>query len=155
MARQDYETELDLAVRRENWSLHGPNRIVKVLPTSYFPGPRIPDNMAVKCVSGYIGLAKFIENKDPLEIESALGLKKNSMVYGAIICSLLRLPSPTEYSYELSADNPGGLRPTFMSHPDFAPGGKKVHQWEIRKDACVPVDRSKTVLLPPGVPFQG
>lgn len=104
MGRQDHGSELAAAVRRENWSLYGPNRIVKVLPAYFLQGPCRPGEQMVNCVSGYIGLAKFISGKDPLEIEIALGLRKHSMLNGAAIFSPLRLPSPTEYRYELTAD---------------------------------------------------
>jgi hypothetical protein len=66
MARMDdWQREAHEAVRREMWTLKGPNRIVKVLPAG---------GTTAATLGGYITLGKFLLNKTPMQIETAFGL---------------------------------------------------------------------------------
>ena len=67
MARMnDWQREAHEAVRREVWSLRGPNQIVKVLPAG---------GAAASTLGGYITLGKFLLGYKPAEIETVLGLR--------------------------------------------------------------------------------
>ena len=146
MARQeDWKQEARSAVRRENWSLSGPNRIVKVVPL------QMPTRSEV---DGYITTGQFLVGKRPSQIEHALGLPLNSLCFGARIYRLLRLPMAHEYEYELTAQFPDGLsfNPAH-SDPSYPPGSNKIHQWKIKRGYVIPVDHSTALDLRPGHPF--
>src|SRR5690242_6138174 len=96
----DWQREAHEAVRREMWSLRGPNQIVKVVPSGGPPG---------SALSGYITLGRFLLNKTPKQIEVALGLPSDYLVHGARIYRFARLPQRSEYEYELTAEFPDGL----------------------------------------------
>jgi hypothetical protein len=61
----DWQQEAHDAVRKENWSLRGPNQVVKVVPG---------ENNTVSRVAGYIALGRFLLGKTPQQIEKDLGL---------------------------------------------------------------------------------
>lgn len=156
MGRNDWEKEIDLSLRKENWSLVGPNRLVKVvilLPTG---AGNMSMTDALGGVGGYVTQAKFIAGLTCSEIEEALGLERESLKFGAVIHTLARLPAPTEYTYELTAEYPDGMvyNPA-MSNEDYPPGSAKIHQWEIRKDVAIPVCPKSLVRLAPGQRFAG
>jgi hypothetical protein len=154
MRREPWQRERDDALRRDNWSLRGPNRLVKVVPLS-------PDGAAPQrrgrdgYVTGYITLAKSIRGMTPQQIETALGLKLRSLQHGAIISNLSRLPQPSEYSHELTADHPGGQAQTWMSDPDYPRGSRTIHQWTIRRGIDIPISAGSEIRLQPGQFFQG
>lgn len=146
MARQeDWKKEARSAVRRENWSLSGPNRIVKVVPLE------MPTRSEVE---GYITTGQFLVGKRPSQIERALGLPANYLCLGARIYRFLRLPLSHEYEYELTAEFPGGLafNPAH-SDPLFPTGSSKIHQWRIKRGCPIPVDHSTALALHPGDRF--
>jgi len=101
MARvQDWQHEVRDGLRRENWSLKGPNRIVKVLPLS----AGTPSGLG-----GYITTGSSLLGKTPEQIQHALGLKARYLANGAAIYRFTRLPLTHEYEYELTAYYPDGL----------------------------------------------
>ncbi|MCF7699943.1 hypothetical protein [Loktanella sp. M215] len=155
MAREDYNKEIDIEMRRERWCLVGPSRLVKVQAAEVACGPRLPVGRTGMGVDGYFTVAQFIKGMDALEIRAALGLHSDSMTGGAVIYSFLRLPNPTEYVYELTADKLDGLEYTSISNPNYLPGSRKIHQWRILYGARIPVDEANAVWLPPGIPFRG
>ena len=73
MGRPEWQVEIDEAVRRENWALTGPNRVIKIVPLS-----RAPTQVA----GGYITVVKFVEGKDPHRIETDLGLPRTFLSSG-------------------------------------------------------------------------
>ena len=141
----DWQREAHEAVRREMWSLRGPNQIVKVLPA----GGTVASNLG-----GYITLGKFLLNKTPAQIETALGLPKGYLARGARIYHFTRLPQASEYEYELTAEFPGGLafNPAY-SNPSYPPGSRSVHQWKIKLGVQLPVDSGDFLDLKPGQVF--
>lgn len=146
MARiEDWQREAQEAVRREMWSLRGPNQVVKVLPLG---GP------AASTLQGYITLGKYLLNKTPAQIEAALGLPLGHLASGARIYHFMRLPQSTEYEYELTAEFPGGLafNPAH-SNPAYPAGSRKVHQWRIKAGVQIPVDSKDFLDLKPGQVF--
>jgi hypothetical protein len=146
MARQeDWKKEVRSAVRRENWSLSGPNRVVKVSPLQVPPRSE---------VDGYITTGQFLVGKLPSQIECALGLPLNYLCFGARIYRLLRLPMAHEYEYELTARFPDGLafNPAH-SDPRYPAGSNKIHQWRIKKGFAVAVDDAASLVLHPGQRF--
>lgn len=156
MARDTHRRELHDATRTENWSLHGPNRIVKVqaaLPVGAQQAV-LPVGAQASHVSGYITLAKFIKGMTPDRIEKALGLRVGSLASGAVIYNLARRPMSHEYDYELTANRPGGLAVSFMSSEDFPPGARSIHQWAIKEGTLIPVS-ADAVRLRPGQTFLG
>jgi hypothetical protein len=146
MARQqDWRQEARAAVRSENWSLSGPNRIVKVVPL------QIPKLHAAE---GYITTGNFLVGKLPSQIERSLGLPLNHLCFGARIYRFLRLPMAHEYEYELTAKFPDGLAfNAAHSHPSYLPGSDKIHQWRIKKGCQIPLDPKTALDLHPGQRF--
>src|SRR5271169_4555290 len=71
----DWQRDIHEGLRRENWSLAGPNRIVKVLPFG----------SVAAALGGYITVGTSLLGKTPLEIEGALGLPHRYLVNGARI----------------------------------------------------------------------
>ena len=125
--------------RKENWSVAGPNAIVKVLPFS--------SNAAA--LDGYITLGKYLLGKTPLQIQHALGLPPTYLMNGAAVFRLARLPRPDEYEYELTTKYPDGLAYNAAhSSPLYPPGSNTIHQWRVKKGILLPV--SKSIQLRPG-----
>jgi hypothetical protein len=140
----DWQRDIREGVRRENWSLNGPNRIVKVLP---FGG-------AATALGGYITVGRFLLGKTPQQIEQALGLQHGYLAGGARIYRFSRLPLASECEYELTAQYPGGLayNPAHSS-PAYPPGSFSVHQWRIKDGIQIPVDSRHFLDLAPGTVF--
>jgi hypothetical protein len=146
MARMnDWQREGQDAVRREMWSLRGPNQIVKVLQAG---------GSAASALGGYITLGKFLLNKTPAQIETALGLPSGYLAKGARIYHFTRLPQTSEYEYELTAAFPDGLayNPAH-SNPSYPAGSRTIHQWRIKPGIQIPVDSAKFLDLKPGQIF--
>jgi hypothetical protein len=146
MARMnDWQQEAHEAVRREMWSLRGPNLIVKVLPAG---------GTAASTLGGYITLGKYLLNKTPAQIQIALGLPHGYLDGGARIYHFTRLPQASECDYELTAEFPGGLafNPAF-SDPSYPPGNRAIHQWRIKPGVQIPVDSTNFLDLKPGQVF--
>lgn len=146
MARMDeWQREAHEAVRREMWSLRGPNQIVKVLPAG---------GAAASTLGGYITLGKFLLNKTPMQIQIALGLPPGYLAMGARIYHFTRLPLASEYEYELTAEFPDGLayNPAH-SNPSYPSGSRTVHQWRIKPGVQIPVDSRTFLDLKPGHVF--
>ncbi|EYD78268.1 hypothetical protein Rumeso_00097 [Rubellimicrobium mesophilum DSM 19309] len=159
MGRHDWEREIEMAVRLEPWTRTGPNRLVKVVdaPPTLPAGaqPRLgPVPSTTHRVSGYFTMARFLIGLTPEFMRRDLGLHVDSLRNGAVVYDLLRLPNPSEYSYELTADFPGGLAAGTGS-PDFPAGARHVHQWALRETASVPVNMDRAVVLGPGQIFRG
>jgi hypothetical protein len=72
----EWRKDIHEAVRREAWSLNGPNRIVKVLPNT---------GGTVSQLGGYITVGRFLLGKTPPQIENALGLPQGFLRGGARI----------------------------------------------------------------------
>lgn len=156
MGRNDWEKEIDLALRKEGWSLIGPNRLVKVVRLLPVGAENMSMTDALGGVGGYVTQAKFLAGLTCSEIEEALGLERGSLTFGAVIHTLARLPAPTEYTYELTAEYPDGMvyNPA-MSNEDYPPGSRTIHQWVIRDDVAIPVCPERLVRLEPGRRFAG
>ena len=142
---KDWQREVHEAVRREIWSLRGPNQIVKVLASG---------GTAASMLGGYITLGRFLLNKTPAQMELALGLPRRYLASGARIYRFVRLPQSSEYEYELTAEFPGGLayNPAF-SNPSYPPGSRTIHQWRIKPGVHIPVDSTSFLDLKPGHVF--
>jgi hypothetical protein len=138
----DWQREAREAIRKEAWSLRGPNQIVKVVSAEKALASRL---------GGYITLGKFLVNKTPAEIEAALGLRCGDLCRGARIYHFTRLPGVSEYEYEQTADLPDGLayHPAY-SDPNYLPGSKIIHQWRIKRGVEIPVDTTNYLDLKPG-----
>ena len=154
MARQEWQRACDDAKRREGWSVVGPNRLVKVVPLLPAGQGRRYEPPA-SGMGGYITIARSIRAKTPDAIEKALGLPPRSLASGAVVYNFARLPLSHEVEYELTADHPDGLYPTFLSSPDYPPGSAKVHQWQIKQGVQIPVALGTEVRLLPGQRFPG
>lgn len=141
----DWQLQAREAVRRENWSLRGPNQIVKVVPGG---------GALAFTLGGYITVARYLLNKTPAQIETALGLKHGHLANGARVYRFMRLPQASEYEYELTAEFPDGLAYN-PAHGDasYLPGSRKIHQWRIKRGAQIPVDSVNFLELRPGQPF--
>src|SRR5215211_6788737 len=99
MARMnEWQQDIYEGLRKENWSLRGPKRIVKVMP---YGAP-------ATALGGYITVGLSLLGKTPQAIEQALGLTSGYLVSDARIYRLTRLPLSHEYD-ELTAFYPGGL----------------------------------------------
>jgi len=139
--RTEWQRDIDDGIRKENWSLTGPNRIVKVVPLTMGPATSL---------GGYITVGRFLINKTPREIERDLGLNQNFLLSGARIYRFTRLPMTHEYDYELTALHPGGLafNPAH-SDPSYPPGSPVIHQWRIKPGVMIPVDGNRVLDLRP------
>jgi hypothetical protein len=84
-------------------------------------------------------------------MQTALGLPLGYLAKGARIYHFKRLPQPSEYEYELTAEFPGGLayNPAY-SDPSYPPGSRTVHQWRIKPGIQIPVDSTNFLDLKPG-----
>ena len=127
MRSRDSDTDLvQDAMRREGWTLGGPQRIVKVIPR--FVG--FPSSL-----HGFITQEKFLVGKLPSEIEVLLGLPDKSLANGCRIFGFKRLPLAMEVDYELTAGFPNGLAFNPAMHdPRYPPGSHTVHQWRLLAD---------------------
>jgi hypothetical protein len=141
----EWERDLHEGTRRENWSLRGPMRIVKVLPGIATPAA---------VLGGYITQGKFLVGKTPDEIEAALGLPADFLKAGATIYSFKRVPLTSEYEYELTAKYPDGLawNPAHFDER-YRPGHPAIHQWRIKPGILIPVEQSGFLTLSPGRKF--
>lgn len=86
------------------WSLHGPNRIVKVMGLS-------ADNYmrsSGKTISGYVTQEKYLYGMTNDQIERHLGLRTNELRPMARIYALQRLPTADEVEFKFSAAFPDG-----------------------------------------------
>ena len=146
MARMDdWQREALEAVRREVWSLRGPNQVVKVLPAG---------GSVASALGGYITIGRFLLGRTPAQIETDLGLPHGYLANGARIYRFTRLPQSTEYEYELTANFPGGLAHVpAHSNPSFPPGNPTIHQWRIRPGVQIPVDSTSMLELKRGQAF--
>jgi hypothetical protein len=146
MARiEDWTREAHDAVRREMWSLSGPNKIVKVVKAG---------GTVAASLGGYITLAKYLINKTPAQIERDLGLHSDDLAGGARIYRFTRLPQSSEYEYDLTAEFPGGLAYySGSSNNPYPPGSRTIHQWKIRPGVTIPVDSKNFLDLKPGQYF--
>jgi hypothetical protein len=140
----DWQRDIHEGVRRENWSLAGPGRIVKVLPFG----------STASALGGYITVGSSLLGKTSQQIEQALGLKKEYLAHGARIYRFARLPQAHEYEYELTAKYPAGLafNPAH-GDPAYLPGSPQIHQWRIKNHILIPVDPVHFLDLPPGMKF--
>ncbi|MBA2920537.1 hypothetical protein GON01_02385 [Sphingomonas sp. MAH-20] len=139
--REEWRKEAEEAVRREDWALNGPKRIVKVTPL---------DRGIVGAAGGYITLAKFLNGKTPQEVEKELGLPLGFLASGMVVSTFARLPMSSEYEYELTAKFPGGLYYNkAYSDENYPPGSNSIHQWKIREGVQIPIDKTKTVSVLP------
>jgi hypothetical protein len=140
----DWQRDIYEGLRREDWSLSGPKRIVKVLP---YGSP-------ATSLGGYITIGLSLLGKTPPQIETAFGLKRGYLHTGARIYRFIRLPIAHEYEYELTALYPGGLafNPAF-SNPDYPPGSPTVQQWRIKDGITIPVDPHNFLDLNPSLRF--
>lgn len=127
--REDWQTEIRDEMRREAWSLAGPNRVVKVVPISR------PLSTSLK---GFVCLEKSLLGKTPRAIEALLGLPPGDLNAGCRVYRFLRLPMAPEIEYELTARHPDGLafNPA-MYDPAYGPGSDAVHQWRLLVDVPV------------------
>ena len=127
MARPDsWQGEIRDATRREPWALYGPNRVVKVVPLG---------RPLAAVAAGYVCLEKSLVGKTPQDIETSLGIKFRSLKFGCRIYRLTRLPTITDFDYELTADRPDGLAFNQVMHSGmYPPGDSAIHQWRLRID---------------------
>jgi hypothetical protein len=140
----DWQRDVYEGLRRENWSLRGPNCVVKVLPLG------VPAN----ALGGYITVGRSLLGKTPLQIQEALGLKPHYLDDGARIYRFARLPMLHEYEYQLTAKYPGGqaYNPAH-SDPNYQPGSDAINQWAIKEGVSVPVDARHFLDLHPSQKF--
>ncbi len=127
-----------------HWTLTGPNAVVKVLSLELANGPQAPDQ-----ARGYITQAKFLDGLTSLQIERDLGLRPQSLLRGAVVRYLARLPRFEEVEYRYSAAMPDGQVWTdemHAAHDDarlryrtsndtvvqsYPPGAVEVLQWRL------------------------
>jgi hypothetical protein len=146
MARMnDWQREIHDGMRREKWSLQGPDMIVKVIADP---------NASATALSGYITVGSSLIGKTPEQIEVALGLPDQQLARGCTVFRFRRLPMAHEYDYELTAAYPDGLAYN-PGHFDerYKPGSQSIHQWCIKKNVLIPVDSKHVLRLKPGQPF--
>jgi hypothetical protein len=131
--REDWEIDIDDAIKKEEWRPTGPNRPIKVFPAER---PLESD------VCGYFTLGKYLLRKTPAEIERDLGFPRDFLKHGARLYKFTRLPQISEYEYELTADHPDGLadQGPFPRKIYYPPGSPKINQWRILKGKIIPVD---------------
>ena len=143
----EWKQEIRAGLRRENWSLVGPNRVVKVVSRQ---------SATALTAGGYITVGSALVGKTPGQLERMLGLPSNYLAQGARIYRFSRLPRLAEYEYDLTTHFPGGLayNPAH-SDPRYLPGTPRAHQWKIRDGVQIPVDTKNFLDLAPGdkVPY--
>jgi hypothetical protein len=130
--REDWQIEMDEAVKNEEWRPTGRNRPVKVCPA---------ERPLEFELGGFFTLGKHLVGKTPAEIESALGFPPGFLKHGARIYKFIRLPQISEYEYRLTADYPDGFADEgpFPRKTYYPPGSPKIHQWTILKGKSIPV----------------
>lgn len=137
---EDWEIDIDDSLKREVWTAAGPNRPVKVCPAQ---------NPLDFRLGGYITLGKYLVNKTAAEIERDLGLPRDYLIYGARVYKFTRLPTVSEYEYELTAAHPGGLSYQGPSGKiDYPPGSDRIHQWRILSGKTIPVEPNYFTVRP-------
>lgn len=139
MARSDdWQHEIHEAMRREAWTLDGPNRIIKVVAL----GRAVATDLR-----GFICLEKTLLRKTPHQIERVLGLPSGALRAGCRVYRFTRLPMSHEVEYELTALYPDGLafnpatleeeraqrraNPRRPRVPIYPPGSSSAHQWKL------------------------
>src|SRR5436305_6849107 len=129
--REDWQTDVDDAIKKEEWQATGINRPIKVCPA---------EKPLEFELDGYFTLGKYLLRKSAAQIESDLGLPRDFLKHGARLYKFTRLPQISEYEYELTADHPDGTADMgpFPKKVYYPPGSPKVHQWRIRKGKTVP-----------------
>jgi len=135
----DWQNEVQLALRSENWKDSGPRRLIKVVKLG----------TVLTEVRGYIMVGISIVGMTPIEIAEAAGLPPNDYATGARIFKLARSPGEIEVEYDLTATFPGSL--SFVdatSDPRYQPGYATLHQWRIREGFSLPVLPDYLDLLP-------
>lgn len=131
--REDWATDIDDAMKKEEWRPTGLNRPLKVCPA---------ERPLEFEVGGYFTLGKYLLGRCPTEIERDLGFPRDFLKHGARIYKFTRLPQISEYEYELTADHPDGLADVgpFPRKRYYPPGSPKINQWRIVKGKTIPVD---------------
>lgn len=142
MAREEWMNDIQEGIRRERWSLIGPNRIVKVVALG---------SPSLSAVRGYICTESVLMEKTPAQIGKMLGAKTASFDAGVKVYRLTRLPMASEFQYELTTKYPDGLFYNPIMHDsDYLPGAPSVHQWcltseipaqllrELKRGECYP-----------------
>ena len=115
-----------------SWKPRGPNRLVKIIE----PKTVASDPNYVRA-TGYVTQEKYIIGKIPLEIENELGLQPNTLLRGAKIYGLSRLPSFKEFEFKFDTTMPDGKLFNIHDIPpvyDFDkhwPPGRGAPQWQI------------------------
>jgi hypothetical protein len=139
--RQNWESEIEEAVKREEWRLTGLTRPIKVFPAEK------PLELDLR---GYFTLAKHLLRRTPEQIERDLGLPRGYLKNGARLYKFTRLPQITEYEYELTANFPDGLVAALPlpKKTYFPPGSPKIKQWRMLEGKSVPVDPVYFVVRP-------
>jgi len=148
----------------ERWALTGGNSLVKVV--RFKTDPRYKTGTKEPKPLGYVTLQKNLFSKRPTEIETALGLPPLSLSErGCSVYRLLRLPTIGEFSDELTADFPNGLKfnpadawearirydkdRSLREVPYHPPGGKNVRQWDVKVQLPLVLLHD----LPPPLPY--
>jgi hypothetical protein len=138
---EEWKQDIYDGLRRENWSLNGPNRIVKVVPIGWAPTARL---------HGYVTTEQYLIGKTPNQIRELLGLQPGFLTKGCRVYRISRLPMIGEYEYELTAYYPDGLafnpadmeearhefrqNPSARIIPGYPPGSRFVQQWRLMAD---------------------
>lgn len=145
MGRPDWQLDIDQALKRDQWALAGPNRVIKIVPLA---------RATITSIGGYITLVKYVVGKSPQKIEKDLGLPTGHLSSGLRAYALIRLPLSSEYEHELTTKFPGGLHynPAHFD-PRYGPGAAHIHQWRIRDGVKLPVDMQRTIDVPPSTLF--
>lgn len=148
--------EIARASSMANWRLQGREGLVKVMSKSSAQYMQLKSDLSQVRVKGYIGLAKYIYGLNAAQIERALGLPPASMVSGAYIYSLSRLPTFNEVDFRYSLAWPDGKVPTpaeytalldrrdaaivgLTSEPTlYPPGGSHIPQWRLNFNGAQP-----------------
>jgi hypothetical protein len=147
-----------------DWTLSGPNAVVKVV--SIEDADRPARNKSAK---GYITQAKYLKGLNALQIESALGLRPNNLKRGCYVFYFARLPEMGEVEQRFMADMPDGKVWDADMHRDYLaardardasgsdvvhfypPGSARVKQWALTKE--VPLS-GLSKLVTPSAPFE-
>jgi hypothetical protein len=152
-AERDIKREMREALRREPFAQGGLNQLVKVVSLfvyNEFEKNRKGRNEAFP-VTKFVTLEKFLLGQTPEEIETSLGLKRDMLRSGCVVIGLQRQPGPSEVEYELTAEYPDGVAFTVLSHQDYLPGDKRIHQWRLR----VTIPGVLLCVLSPGTRYGG
>lgn len=141
--------ELAREASMRSWSLTGRTGLVKVMNGGSADHLAIGPGRDRVSVSGYITQAKYLYGLTAGQLERALGLPPLSMVAGAYIYGLSRLPAFAEIDFRYSLAWPDGKVPTPAEYADmldrrdnalaglssepslYPPGGAHIPQWRI------------------------